>query len=102
MVIAGLVVAFAGWHDGLFGTTSIKSINEGDIPTNTSVVIKGKLVFRLGNLHTVASEDEENAVLFEWTGQSPPIDSIVIVRGKVASAISLKDVTSVETPWLFK
>ncbi len=102
LVICIASVSYVAWHDGVFGTTSIKSINNGDVDVGTIVTIKGKLTMRLGNIHTIASLDEENALVFVWAGVSPAVDSIIVVRGAVQSFISLTNVTSVETVWLFK
>ena len=102
IVIVCIVIAVVGWHDGLFGTTSIADINHGDVSDGTPVTIKGILALRIGNLHTVTSMDGDYAVAFEWTGTSPAIDSVVVVRGVVDTAFTLNGVSSVEAVWVLR
>lgn len=97
-----VAVGIVAWHDGLIGVTSIADINAGNIDNGTAVTIKGKLIFRAGNLHTVKSLSGDNFVIFEWAGSSPPLDLIVVVRGVVSSIGTLSDVTSVEVVWVFQ
>lgn len=95
-------VGVIAWHDGLIGVTSIADINAGNIDNGTAVSVKGELVFRAGNIHTVKSTIGDNIVIFEWAGSSPPLGSIVVVRGTVSSIGTLSDVTSVEVVWVFQ
>ncbi len=97
-----VAVGVVAWHDGLIGVTSIAEINAGNVDNGTSVTIKGRLVFRAGNLHTVRSISGDNFIIFEWAGSSPPLDSIVVVRGVVSSIGTLSDVSSVEVVWVFQ
>ncbi len=97
-----VAVGIVAWQDGLIGEASIADINAGNIDNGTAVTIKGKLIFRAGNLHTVKSLSGDNFVIFEWAGSSPPLDSIVVVRGVVSSIGTLSDVTSVEVVWVFQ
>ncbi len=100
MVVAIIAVAIVAWHDGLFGTTEIRDINQGDIDNRTAVTIKGELTARIGNLLTV--KDGSYFVAFFWEGEIPALHSIVVVRGTVSSVISLADVTSVDAVWIFQ
>ncbi|MCF2136358.1 MAG: hypothetical protein K9W43_03875 [Candidatus Thorarchaeota archaeon] len=102
LVVIIVAVGIAAWHDGVIATTSIKSINDGDVDSGTSVAVKGKLTLRIGNVHTITALDSSNTLVFVWDGDSPAIDSIIVVRGVVQSAVSLKDVSSVQTVWIFK
>ena len=85
IVIAVVTIGVTSWHDGLFGTTEIRDINQGDLAVGTAVTIKGELTARLGNFLTVSSDDY--GVGFIWEGTAPPLHSIVVVRGlfKVSS-----------------
>jgi hypothetical protein len=105
IVVATILVLIAAmgiivWHDGVIGVTSIADINAGNIDNGTAVTVKGELVFRAGNLHTVKSTAGDNIVIFEWAGSSPPLGSIVVVRGVVSSIGTLSDVTSVAVVWI--
>ncbi len=100
LVIAIVAIGIVAWHDGLFGVTQIRDINQGDIDVGTAVTIKGELTARLGNLVTVNTGS--NFVAFLWEGEIPPLHSIVVVRGTVESFISLTDVTSVDAVWIFQ
>ncbi|MGY5876375.1 MAG: hypothetical protein RTU30_11570, partial [Candidatus Thorarchaeota archaeon] len=93
ILVAVVAIGVVAWHDGLFDTVvSIRDINQSDIAVGTVVTIKGELILRVGNGFTVA--DGPNGVYFTWDGASPALNSIVIVRGTVASWLSLTDVTS--------
>ncbi len=102
LVIIIVAVGIVAWHDGMIGTTSIKSINDGDIDNGTEVTVKGKLTGRIGNLHSIEALDGNGGLIFVWDGNSPAIDSIIVVRGKVGSVVSLDSVSSVVTVWVFK
>ncbi|NWF95944.1 MAG: hypothetical protein HXY34_07345 [Candidatus Thorarchaeota archaeon] len=99
IVVGGLVVV--AWHDGLIGATSIESITDGKIQNGAVVTIRGRLVSRLGTLHAVQSLNSDRGLVFIWSGDSPAIDSIVVVHGKVTSIWTLGNVTSLEKVWVF-
>lgn len=90
------------WHDGVIGVTSIASINGGDISNGTVVAVKGELTGRIGDVHTISSVGGGGFLVFVWSGDSPALGSIIVVRGTVESVLYLKDVTSVQVAWLFK
>ncbi|MHA1780802.1 MAG: hypothetical protein ACTSYL_08050, partial [Candidatus Thorarchaeota archaeon] len=94
LVVIIVAVGIVAWHDGVIATTSIKSINDGDVDVGTAVTVKGKLTLRVGNVHTVTALDSSNTLVFVWDGDSPAIDSIIVVRGKVHSVVSLNEVSS--------
>ncbi|MHA1247431.1 MAG: hypothetical protein ACTSPE_08915 [Candidatus Thorarchaeota archaeon] len=100
VVVVGTVIVV--WHDGEIGATSIADINAGNVKIGTAVTVKGELTARLGNLHTVTTIGGSNTVAFIWDGTSPPVGSVIIVRGQVSSPITLSNVTSVQVTWLFK
>jgi len=100
VLIGGLGIIAS--HDGLIGTTSIIDINNGDIAIGTQVTVKGELTLRLGNAHTITVVGGSNTLGFIWSGSSPPLHSIIVVRGTVSSVISLSDVSSVDVVWLFR
>ncbi|MGY5853518.1 MAG: hypothetical protein RTU92_08145 [Candidatus Thorarchaeota archaeon] len=101
ILVAVVAIGVVSWHDGLFDTvSSIRDINQGDIDVGTVVTIKGELIVRVGNTFTVA--DGPNGVYFTWEGASPPLNSIVIVRGTVAYWLSLSDVTTFDAVWVFQ
>jgi len=89
-------------HDGLIGATSIVDINNGNVAIGTQVVVKGELTARLGDVHTVTVPGGSNTLVFTWSGSSPSLHSIIVVRGTVSTIISLSGVTSVDVIWLFK
>ncbi|MBD3157394.1 MAG: hypothetical protein GF309_01275 [Candidatus Lokiarchaeota archaeon] len=98
LIAVGGVIA---WHDGLFGITAIRDINQGELDTGTNVRIKGELTAIVGNLMTV-SDGDGHTVAFSWSGDKPALGSIVVVSGEVSSFISLSDVSSVWAVWIFK
>lgn len=100
VLIAGLGIIAS--HDGLIGATSIVDINNGDVPNGTQVVVKGELTIRFGDVHTITVVGGGNTLVFTWSGSSPPLHSIIVVRGTVSSLLTLSDVSSVEVVWLFK
>lgn len=98
LIAVGGVIA---WHDGLFGITAIRDINQGELDTGTNVRIKGEVTAIVGNLMTV-SDGDGHTVAFSWSGDKPALGSIVVVSGEVSSFISLSDVSSVWAVWIFK
>jgi len=98
VLIVVVSVGVVGWHDGLFGLTSINDINDGLVSVGTHVAVKGIITARVGNFVTV--QDGLNILGFIWAGAST-LDSIVVVRGVVSSFITLANVTSVDIVWIF-
>jgi len=98
LIAVGGVIA---WHDGLFGITAIRDINQGELDTGTNVRIKGELTAIVGNLMTV-SDGDGYTVGFSWSGDKPALGSIVVVSGEVSSVLTLSDVSSVWAVWVFK
>ncbi len=98
VVIAVVTVGVVAWHDGLIGITRVQDINNGTVSVGSSVVVKGEITFRFGNLITIS--DDGNIVAFIWSGPST-LNSIVVVRGVVESFVMLTDVTSMEVVWIF-
>ncbi len=102
VVVIVVTIGIIASHDGLIGTTSIADINNGNVPNGTQVVVKGELTARLGDLHTVTVLGGSNTLLFTWSGSSPSLHSIIVVRGTVSSIVTLSDVSSVDVVWVFR
>lgn len=100
VLIAGLGIIAS--HDGLIGATSIVDINNGTVANGSQVTVKGELTARLGDLHTITVPGGSNTVAFSWFGTSPPLHSIIVVRGTVSSIVTLSGVSSVDVVWLFR
>jgi hypothetical protein len=100
VLIAGLGIIAS--HDGLIGATSIVDINNGNVPNGTQVIVKGEVTARLGDIHTITVIGGSNTLVFTWSGSSPPLHSVIVVRGVVSSVITLSAVSSVDVVWLFR
>lgn len=102
LILIGVIVVAISWHDGLINTTSIESINNGDVPNGTVVIIRAKMSGAVLDLVSVVGVDGSGALMFTWDGAKPATDSIVVIRGIVSSPFTLEDVTQFEEVWLFK
>ena len=101
VILAIVIVGVLAWHDGAIGVTSMADINSGNVDIGTVVTVKGELIIRLGNQLTIQDENL-NFVAFTWDGTIPPLNSIIVVTGRVTSFVTLGDVTSVRQAIIFR
>ncbi|MFW9767930.1 MAG: hypothetical protein ACFFF9_07275 [Candidatus Thorarchaeota archaeon] len=104
IVVFILLLSSVAWHDGVFGVTDIKDINDDKAGVGTVVTVKGILAIVDDNYFTIIDEHVEylGFLSFFWDGVEPPsVGSSVVVQGTVENSYSLNDVTMFEAVWIF-
>jgi hypothetical protein len=102
LVVFVLLLGIIAIHDGVAGTTSIESVNNGDF-ASISISVRGRVTSSQYSSFTL--RDSTGVVLVEWTGVRPEVDSIVVVRGTVEGSMwgyHYISASSVDVVWIFK
>jgi len=101
LMIAAVSVTAVAWHDGKIGSTPLSSINDGSVVGGTLVTVRGTITGITSGIMFVIN-DGTGSIMCEWTDSaSITLHSLVVVRATVNSFHALRDVTSVDTVWVF-
>lgn len=105
LIILTSVTLGVAWHDGVYDITLISEINNGNVPEGTTVTIKGNitqvLIELMGNTLIITVNDGTGSLRFSQLESSPPVNSLVVVRGYVSSSHYLRNVSFLDTVWFF-